>query len=144
MFLPTCLSSYQIVASHMSHSPASQFFGTKTSAPYTFLASSKVLATPSTPHTSILVGLGRPFGLMFHFFSFVIHENSFFFWFRLELFAILPFFHNAVRTARLHTPLLAPDALSLLSFSASKPSSSIAPTFASSSAFFSLPSVSNF
>ena len=45
-------------------------------------------------HTSILVGPSTPFGLMFHFFSFLIRENQFFFWFRLELFAILPFFHQ--------------------------------------------------
>ena len=58
-----------------------------------------VLATPSTPHFTILVGVGKPFGLMFHFCSFVIHENQPFFGFRLELSTVLPFFHQTVKAS---------------------------------------------
>ena len=71
-----------------------------------------LLLLPHLTHRYLLA----PFRLMFHFFSFLIHENPLFFWFRLELFAILPFFHQTVEACCVHTPLLSLVEQSLLSF----------------------------
>ena len=94
-------------------------FKTKTADLHTSLTSSKAhysfhtscIDTRWPQHTT-------PFDASFP--HFLIHENQFFLWLRLELFTVFPFStpkcENSLQTARVHTPLLTPDGLSLLSF----------------------------
>ena len=94
--------SHQVVASQMSLSP-DKYFG-----PVRFPFIFRVLTATSTFHASILVGFSTPLRLMFHFISFLIHENPLPFRLRHELFTVLlPNSESSLRTARPHTPLLA-------------------------------------
>ena len=84
------------MSSHMPRTPSSQIFK-QILRPRTLSWHLQVFSTPSTPHTSILVGLDTPLRPMLRFLSFLVHENRPFLWLRLELFTVLPFLHQTVK-----------------------------------------------
>ena len=104
------------------------------------------LTASCTPRTSILVGISTPLRSMLRFLPFLIYENMFF-WLRLELFTVLPVFHQTVKAGCILQGCIHFFSLSCWTVfalaSAMTPSFKAAPPFASPSAF-SLPSVTNF
>ena len=108
-------SSYHTVSSRMLLSPFSQFC-CQVFRSCTFSLDLDVFAASSTSQASKLADSGTPSRSMPCFLYVLVHKGSLFLWMRLELFAVFPFLHQAVKTAGLHTLLLFPaGALLLLS-----------------------------